>query len=991
MTYLEWNNAIVKHFFNPENEEKEVMLYFSEAIIEEIGNTNFTRPDDGYIEDFYKAIKLGVLGVSNDNYINRILMLEQKYLSGCRRIASIQFEYPPYLSYLLVFILPFTSGNANEDFNMSNFHGYVKNFFENRQLTKNYDVIIKNNLNKIDSLWIKINHWLIYERSCILGYLEEINPSSNKKFVGKFEYHILFRKEQEERLSMLFDKKEILPGEAINEEKMRAILVDNYQDLKLSITSKNKIADRNDYIGCKIIKRALTFYNNWEGTNYTVESSRGFSRNRLVLCLDFNGIKPIVLKYVRIFSKNGIPENLKLKKQNGIVLEESIFQINSFYSNPIENCFVDLNTDIQLVDSSVRNKYTWKAKNLLIFKKISHFDWVEIPRVEYCVGKTLIICNREYYDNNLKHWFENISNNKKLYDNNSLTNLPHEFLSLTIETITNCPHPTIQELIPELEQKPKINFDKSFYIDGKLFKDKLPKVWLENTEIIDQVIAKYEDGFEIPLIQSPDDANGGNTIVNQFDFTNAHKISGRLNQQFKLVCRNISTHRFFQITDFKKISNSEIETILPKRDVIGQLTTSEENYFKGIEHFFSQKKIEESKPFQKLLDKFFINQSDNENDRQNDSYNSEQLGNILIHYISTKGELSKREFNDVVFLLLTNGQNTQKNIKKIAIRLSYLLQELGYVEYDSEKSNFYINKPHLLVVPSEKGTKFNLIGARDENMIDAVTDYCKKNPFLTIEVQTNISNELLPQNIYLHMKRCDHKLIQVLVDEIEIIFKKGNLFSQFALTSCFPDISKWKSYINETLETEIQDTDGGYLFDVESLKFINKTNKFMRDLAFIKYTYINGYKTIYRLWHSETCYNIPDQQLGIYLYLYLYNELRSKNYDQCLKLTSRVDCVNELEEKDNSQSKTNILIYDSERRLLAVPLTCKLPRYFSISFQLLGDHLPLMKKIDLEGVRYKESYNIYQNIPRHFITNILNNMLLKRDLLHPIHERQITI
>ena len=47
MSYLEWNNAIIKHFFNSENEEKEVMLYFSEAIIEEIGNNNFTSPDDG--------------------------------------------------------------------------------------------------------------------------------------------------------------------------------------------------------------------------------------------------------------------------------------------------------------------------------------------------------------------------------------------------------------------------------------------------------------------------------------------------------------------------------------------------------------------------------------------------------------------------------------------------------------------------------------------------------------------------------------------------------------------------------------------------------------------------------------------------------------------------------------------------------------------------------------------------------------------------------
>lgn len=991
MTYLEWNNAIIKHFFNPGNEEKEVMLYFSEPIIEEIGNNNFISPDGGYIEDFYKALRLGVVGISNENYINRILALEQKYLNGCRGIAAVDFEYPPYLSYILAFILPFTSGNKNEEFNMNNFHGYVKNFFEEKQFTNNYDGIIRNHLTEIDDLWLRINEWLVNEMNFSIGFLEEINPPSNKKFVGKFEYHILFRKEQEERLSKVFDENEILPGEAINQEEMRKLLVKKYQFLKLSTTTKNKIADVDDYIGGKILKRALTFYNNWEGTNYTVEGVRGFSRNRLVLCLDFNGITPIKLKYVRIFSKNGIPENLKLEKRDGVELGEEIYQVNLFYSNPIENCFIDLDKGIQLVDSSARNKYTWKPKDIYIFKKISHFDWVEIPKVEYNVGKTLFICKKEYYDKNLKNWFGNISNNKKLFDNNIQTQFPNDLLSFTIESVTNCPHPTIEELIPELEQKPKINFDKSFYINGKLFKDKLPTVWLENTEIIDKVIAQYEDGSEIPLNHFTQNEEGVISFINQFTFTDEHKSIGKLNQQFKLVCNNISSHRFLQITDFEKINNTAIETLLPKRDVIGQLTTANENYFKGIEHFFSQNKIVDTIPFQNQLNNLFINHQNNENYRQNSEYNSQQLGNILIHYISTKGQLSIREFNDVVFLLLENDENKQKNLKKIAIRLSYLLQELGYVEYDSDKSTFYINKPHLLVVPSEYGTKFNLIGARDTNMIKSIINYCKKYTFLTIEIQTKNSYSLLPQTINLHMRKCDQKLIEALVDKFGIIFKKGNLFSQFALTSCFPNINNWRRYINVSLESEIQDIEGGFLFDIEALNFVNKPISFEKDLAFIKFTNINGYKTIYRMWYRGTCYNMPDQQLGIYLYLYLYKEIRLENYDQCLNTRGWVNCGKELEEKDHSQLKTNILVFDSERCLLAVPLSCRLPRYFSISFQLLSDQLPLIKKLDFDDVRYKDAYYIYQNIPRLFLENNLNHKLLKRSPQYHIFNRQIIL
>jgi hypothetical protein len=101
MNFLQWNNAIVRHFFNPEFEEKEVTLYFSEKIIEEIGQENFIEPEEGFVNDFYKALRLGVNGVSNADYIQRILDLESKYTNGTRGIANIPFDYPPYLTYLI--------------------------------------------------------------------------------------------------------------------------------------------------------------------------------------------------------------------------------------------------------------------------------------------------------------------------------------------------------------------------------------------------------------------------------------------------------------------------------------------------------------------------------------------------------------------------------------------------------------------------------------------------------------------------------------------------------------------------------------------------------------------------------------------------------------------------------------------------------------------------------------------------------------------------
>lgn len=989
MNYLEWNNAIISHFFNPKNEEKEVMLYFSENIINEIGELYFEKPNSGYVEDFYKALRLGVPGIPNDNYIYRILRLEQIYQNGQRSINGVTIEYPPYFAYLLAFILPFTSGNLNDEFNMNNFHDYVQVFFEEKELSNNYDRVIKYKLNEIDNLWIKINDWLIDEKNFSLGYLEEINPPSTRRYVGKFEYHILFRKEQEERLSNLFDENDILPGGAISESEIRTVLVNNYRQLKLSTNTKSRISNNEDYIGNKIVKRAWAFYNSWDGTTHTVEGQRGYSRNRLALCLDFNSLtKRINLKYFRIYSKEPIPENLKFEDHSEIKVVNDINQINSFYSEPILNCFTNLNTDSQLVDNAARSKYTWKAKDFYLFKKIPHFDWVEIPKVEYNVGKTLVLCKTKFYKQNFEDWFHGIDGSKKLY-NNSETQLPSDWLAFTIDRIGNYPHSTIEELILDLNGTPKINFDKSFYIDGKLFKEKLPHVWLENAEINSDIIAKYEDGSEIRLNPLTIENEGIPIFINEFVFTNDHIINQKINQKFKLVYNDISTHRFLQITNFHKMENEQIENLLLKRDGIGQITDAENNYLKGLEYFYTKEKIASLTPYQNLLDDVFINKLERLTYNGNGIYDPLNSGNILIHYISTKGQVTKKEFEDCVFSLLQNTIFDEINIKKSATQIGYLLQDFGYLDYFPEKSIYTINKPHCVIIPSERGTTFKLLGAIDQDLVRGILNYCRQHSNVTIDFQSDDSNKLLPQAIYLQLRQCRHELIHPLVNQFDIIFKKSKLFTQFALTSCFPDIGHWETYINKTIESEIKDIEGGYLFAIDSLKFINKPNDFERQLSFIKFTNINGFQTIYRLWYKDICYNIPDQQLGIYLYLYLYKKIKCDNYNNCVNEKGWENCSVEKEIKDDAQIKTNIVIYDEERNLLAVPLYCRLPRYFSISFQLLSGKMPLIKYLQFKDVKYKGMYHIYQNIPKLFLGNTLNNKLLKRDLLNPILRKQI--
>ena len=974
MKYLEWNNAIVNHFFNADNEEQEVTLYFSEDIIKEIGEENFPLPEDGYVEDFFRALRSGVPGTQNTDYIQRIVDLEDRYIKGCRRIEDVSFDYPPFFTYLLAFILPFTSGQLQEGFRMTNFHDIVKTYFESRRLTADYKRQIKLRLNEIDYLWTKIFDWLFEKKNLTLGYIEKIeNPAPNRKYVSKFEYHIIFRKEQEDKLSIIFDNNNILPNEPIDESTIRQLLVANARELRLTPDTINKITN-NEYIGEKIVKRALNYYKNWDGTNkydYSKSSSdketsnRGFSRKRIVLCLNFNLLsQKIECKDFRLYSLGGLPEDFTLTDSNKEYRGIEQCPQNSNYSNPITDCFQNLNQSIELIDRANRIKYSWKAKDLYIFKRDSQLnDWVEMPQIEFNAGKTLIIARKSFFENNLKNWFESNSipiNYKKPYNNNEKNNLPSDWLALTIEKITQHQHPYIQELRIATEITPKINFDKEFFTDACLFADILPNVWVENNEVNNgSITAEYKDGTQIPLQNITD--------PNKFRFSSQHLT--RKNQEFKLKYEDIEYPRYIKIVDFgQKKTNDEIKQMQPKRNLIGNTVKYAEtpvNYFQGIEHCFSTEKTQNLRPKQDLIESYariFKNITETSSYSQNLSYDQKCKGNILLNYISTKGKLTKTDFDNMAIRLLENS-TAHGNPKKQTRYALYDLQNLGYIDYDAEQGVICINKSSLVIKPSDSGTTLILIGARDNKFVNDILEYSKGGScFIDIQDSTRV---LLPQTIIIKFKKCNHKMVNDFAKHFNLQFKhEEKLFTQFALANAH-NLQEWEMFVHKTSVLNLaSDFEGGEIFNIETLQFDEKQMIFDKTLALLRFQNINGYKTVYRLWYKSNSYHIAEQNYGIYLYLYLYRQIKR---EQHLSERDKGD-INSHEYKSKELSvklKTNILIYDESKNWLGVPVSCALPKYYSIAFTLLSGKKPEIQKYG------DKPYLIYKNVPFLFCNNSL--------------------
>lgn len=959
MNYFEWNNAIAKHFFNPECAEKEVILYFSETIIEEIGKLYFDEPEGGYIDDFYQSLNLKVFGPDNDDYINRMILIESVFETGLS-IKSDHFKYPPYLTYMLAFILPFTSGEISNEFSARNFHNIAKAFFEKNNLSFNYDQKIKYRLKDIDFLWESLNKWLIESRNFSFGFIDIPETPENYKYAGKFLYHVLFRKEQEEKLTQVFDKENILPNGALDNILIKKILI-NYKDfLRLSADTIRKIKTPSDFVGQKLIQRVNKFYKDWDGSEYLDPDNngfRGYSRSTLLLCLEFNKLNSqIKFNHFRIFTKKEYPEELKLEAYNGIDLG-SVFQVYKEYSSPIKiEILTDLEIDIELRSKAYRWKFNWKSKDFYLFirDQIGLNEWVQKAKVQHNSGRTLIICKESYFkiiDEN--NWLDGFGNGYKKYDDTSKTRLKNGWLAITIDDITKIPHPTINELQPDEAEKPRICYDQAFYNAGCFYKDKLPNVWVENSNNLYPVIAKYVDDSEVELniLEDSSNSNDDSVLANYrkvYSFSEFH--IAKTDIKFKLVAGDIESHLFYEITDFQRSNNFQIEDLLPKRNAIGEKIINGVRYAKGLEVHFEDSEIIDLKnrQYSRTGDTFY-NRNDAQKLNGQTHYNRNQKGNIILHYLSYLGKIHIPEFNSLVYSLI---EYADENVKRKANHLKYQLQDLGYIEYDNTSGVLIINKPLLVIKPSTCGTTALLTGARDPKLIETIINFSKNN-HITVDIQ-NQNDDFLPQTVLIKFISNNHIQLEDFAKKLNLSFMKDGLNEQYSLGMYFSSIENWLNFIRP-VENEVTDIEGGEIFDMYKLEFVEKTVDFDRQLSLVKFSNINGYKTIYRFWYQGIPYVINDQQYGIYLLFFLFNkkQLEKEEIEKCI----------------------NILIYDRDKKYLAVPLNCRLPRYLTLSISLLTGNKPEIITLTNDCMHSKMRYLIYKNVPSLFANNIISMKL----------------
>src|ERR1051325_2204847 len=147
--YLQWNDAIARHFFRPEEAGRTVYLYVTPDVIDEIGGA-------GSLGTFVDSCKEGPPWSSRTGVC-------QKALQSMEGWRDRRRDLPPYVAYLALFVL---AAGHEGDFAANAYYPRLRTLLSEPPTIGTYP-----SFGRMLELWSDLEKWLNEERGGALGVL----------------------------------------------------------------------------------------------------------------------------------------------------------------------------------------------------------------------------------------------------------------------------------------------------------------------------------------------------------------------------------------------------------------------------------------------------------------------------------------------------------------------------------------------------------------------------------------------------------------------------------------------------------------------------------------------------------------------------------------------------------------------------------------------------------------------------------------------------
>lgn len=921
MKYSYWNEAIASFLFGEKKSDQQVLLFVTREDIARIGiENNSSLNKEQAFNDFIQAVKYNGDGVSVSP-IEEALKLYDTWIG----ISQAGKNYPAYIAYLTLFVLPLTE-TTDRSYNANNYYDRVNDYFQKYGLL---DAIKGNridtwNFRQLDPLWSNLKEWSVMIQNFQLGYFN-ITPFKNSKwvFVGKPLSQAIFPPKAINRLPVFFDDSGLMPGEDISDETFRRKLLKYGRSVLRVEDSFLDLLRNNTELGASIIDIVRNTYKNWSGYIEVIEedSRKGYTVAQLKLCLNYDNALNESEIFYRVFSPNDYPEDLCF---NDLYACKHIFK---GWSNEIE---IALQDDLILEDKD--NK--WKAKTLKKDIRIlipgTYYDFNEwIENSDLLPYSEMLLMVKESIADDVIKWINELKCNKfsELSPADKIAGLRLFKISppyANLNSINDLHFRTEKKILP----LGGVKTSTRTYLTGFL-----PDFFVENGDGTENLILTVEGTTnEINLHRSPSKKDAWCLPENlALDKTLLLGIKNNVNETEKLKIR---------ISSYSKSITSIDEDLLPKRDKFGKIIISGDL---PLKYAIGSKAIGVAAGGQQVYGHLFVPLNSKGSITSNISDDSLLKNDALLNMLTAKGHCSSKEyfeaFETVYNTCFTSAQVvTHPPLARLKRWSLNLLDYMGFLDYEYSSNKIVINAPQLIRIPAKEGGKVLLIGGRTPALIETIKKEAAllQIGFEIISQDFSLIPYLLPCSIVLSAfgeKTYEiERRFKLLAEKCELAFDPTS-FPQYTL-------AEFSGNIDEYEMTLVQDPSfysSGWsckVFNPLTLRFDRIAEENIDTSNSLVEYRLNEYTYLHKLWKNGLSYSI-DKNWGRFMILRKMNK--------------------------------NVIYIDYGTKLTAVPSNTPLPRLIEEAMTLFNGTAPKRRRMTLNGL--ETVYNIYENIPQIFAYN----------------------
>ena len=463
LDYLDWNNKIAEHFFNPSKADTQVYLSVEKSLIEKIAGSNAT------FEDFTQKIKGGPpcppWAVSSSQ--GKITKKAYKAFENWR---EKDLEYPPYIAYLALFVLSVNHGDS-EDFSTMDYYGRLEDLVGQRISTQDFKQTVE--------LWDDLGKWSIEDKKGMLGEFES-DICGPHFYVGLPLSQVIFSKKDIKELHEIFFDEGWDSSLWPSEYQIQKLL--NSKKEKFSSRIKNRINSGDDRFISIVTERVLKEleeYDNEESEHhYSEENST--RKGKLELCLEINNLSNKVVPSFRCIMQSGLPDDDFTLEGNGYKLNiSSSWPKTSNKTMPkISNKTIidDIDWKKSLSFESEHDKFRYVGGKYKIFTSAQNLGiegWISGQRCD--PSKRFYLAVHKSISSKIKTWGESSCNEFKFI---AFDGMPSSWNLFEVKGIIN--DEKIREIIPSLaiEKSIRMRFSEGIRVSrgNRFFNFSLPKI-----------------------------------------------------------------------------------------------------------------------------------------------------------------------------------------------------------------------------------------------------------------------------------------------------------------------------------------------------------------------------------------------------------------------------------------------------------------------------------------------------------------------------------